>query len=51
MPHSYAFSGNLFIVEKKNVKVIDQKASDVMKFIVSGGVAQIDHKDDNGKSL
>lgn len=46
MPHSYAFSGNLFIVERKNVKVIDQKASDVMKFIVSGGVANLDNKDE-----
>lgn len=46
MPHSYAFSGNLFIVEKKNVKIIDQKAADVMKFIVSGGVANLDNKDE-----
>jgi uncharacterized membrane protein len=41
-PHSYAFSGNLLIVDRKNVKIIDQKSSDVMKFIVSGGVAHLD---------
>lgn len=41
-PHSYAFSGNVLIVDRKNVKIIDQKASDVMKFIVSGGVAHLD---------
>jgi uncharacterized membrane protein len=41
-PHSYAFSGNVFIVERENVKIIDQKASDIMKFIVSGGVAHLD---------
>ena len=31
MPHSYAISGQLFIVEKKNVTPIDQPASEVMK--------------------
>lgn len=41
-PHSYAFSGNLFIVKKENVKVIDKKATDVMKFIVSGGVSHLE---------
>lgn len=41
-PHSYAFSGNLFIVDKKNVKIIDQKSTDMMKFIVSGGVAHLE---------
>ncbi len=45
-PHSYAFSGNLYVVDRKNVKVIDQNATDVMKFIVSGGVAHLDLKDD-----
>lgn len=45
-PHSYAFSGNLYVVDRKNVKVIDQNATDVMKFIVSGGVAHLDPKDD-----
>jgi uncharacterized membrane protein len=49
-PHSYAFSGNLFIVSKENVKVIDQKASDVMKFIVSGGVAHLESKDKDNES-
>ncbi len=45
-PHSYAFSGNLFIVDRKNIKVIDQNATDVLKFIVSGGVAQFGTKKD-----
>ena len=45
-PHSYAFSGNLYIVKKENVKIIDSNSSDVMKFIVSGGVAQIDNKNE-----
>ena len=49
-PHSYAFSGNLFIVSQENVKVIDQKASDVMKFIVSGGVAHLEPNNNESKS-
>lgn len=39
LPHSYAFSGNMFVVEKKNVTPIDASSAEVMKFIVSGGVA------------
>ena len=39
MPHSYAFSGNVFVVDKQYVSLIDVKSSDFMKFIVSGGVA------------
>ncbi len=38
-PHSYNFSGELFIVPRKNVTPVDHNPSDVMKFIVSGGVA------------
>lgn len=39
-PHSYNFSGNLFIVSRSNVKVVDNISSaDFMKFVVSGGVS------------
>ena len=41
LPHSYAFSGNLFIVPAENVTPIDANPADVMKFIVSGGVARM----------
>ena len=39
-PHSYAFSGELYIVPKEDVKPIDKPSSEVMKFIVSGGVSK-----------
>lgn len=39
LPHSYAFSGNVFIVEKDNITPIETSSAEVMKFIVSGGVA------------
>ncbi len=43
MPHSYAFSGRLFIVPKENIKPIkDVTGGDAMKFIVSGGVTDVE---------
>jgi len=42
LPHSYNFSGNLFLVPKSNVKEIDYNSGDFMKFVVSGGVTNID---------
>jgi len=42
IPFSYAVTGNLIIVPKKNVTPIKGKASDVMKFIISGGVTTIE---------
>jgi uncharacterized membrane protein len=37
-PHSYNFSGELFIVPRENIKPIDMNPAEVMKFIVSAGV-------------
>jgi len=48
VPHSYNFSGNLFIVEKKYVTPLQSDGAEIMKFIVSGGV--IDLETDNKKS-
>ncbi len=47
LPHSYAFSGNLYIVPTANVTPLDAKSADVMKFIVSGGVAQVAERNEN----
>ena len=41
-PHSYAFSGNLFFVDKSKIKPYDGNSTEFMKFIVSGGVITID---------
>ncbi len=41
LPHSYAISGQLFVVDKKDVTPIDKSSSEVMKLIVSGGVTEI----------
>ena len=43
IPHSYNFSGNLFVVEKKYITPIDAPSSEIMKLIVSGGVSEFDN--------
>ena len=48
-PHSYNFSGELFIVPKNQVRLIDVNPSAVMKFILSGGVSGIDEEEDTPK--
>lgn len=38
-PHSYAFSGNHFLVPKENIVPLQISGPSAMKFIVSGGVS------------
>lgn len=50
IPHSYNFSGNLFIVPNGNVRPIHGvEASELMKFAVSGGVTRLKDHDDKPK--
>lgn len=42
LPHAFNWSGNLYIVPKANLTALDARATDVMKFVVSGGVSQVD---------
>jgi uncharacterized membrane protein len=44
VPHSFAISGQLFLAPPKNIERVEGKSSDIMKYIVAGGVAT--HKDD-----
>ena len=39
-PHSYNFSGELYLVPESSVKTVDLSPSEVMKFVVSGGVTK-----------
>ena len=41
-PHSYNFSGELFIVPKANIKPLNLPSSEVMKFIVSAGLTNLE---------
>ncbi len=40
-PHSYNFSGELFIVPVEDIRPIDVSPSEAMKFIVSGGITNV----------
>ena len=41
-PHSYNFSGNLFLVEPSRIRKLNVNPADAMKFAVSAGVTQIE---------
>ncbi|MFT4202682.1 MAG: DUF502 domain-containing protein [Chitinophagaceae bacterium] len=49
VPQSYALSGITYIVPHDRIRIMDEdmKAADVMKFVVSGGVTDVEHH--NGK--
>jgi len=49
VPHSYAISGQLFVVDKKMLKIIDVNATGMMKYIVSGGVTTMIEEDEQSK--
>jgi len=40
-PHSYNFSGNHFLTHKDNVTPLNANSTEIMKFVVSGGVTEI----------
>ncbi|KAA5548402.1 DUF502 domain-containing protein [Adhaeribacter rhizoryzae] len=40
-PDSYNFSGKLWVVPKENITFLELPSSEVMKFVVSGGVSKI----------
>lgn len=51
-PHSYNFSGELFIVPRERVRTVDIPAQEAMKFIVSGGLIHLrEHREQDGPAL
>lgn len=44
MPHSYAWSGNQFLVKKDYIKPLNISSTAAMKFVVSGGVSGLENK-------
>jgi len=46
-PHSYNFSGELFLVPRERVRVVDVTAQAAMKFIVSGGMINLQEHREN----
>ena len=49
LPHSYAFSGQLFVVDRSYITLVDKSSAEIMKLIVSGGVTELDNSSE--KSL
>jgi uncharacterized membrane protein len=47
LPHAYAWSGNLYIVPAENVKLIQAPSMEVMKFIISAGVTNLNSNEKN----
>ncbi len=42
LPYSYSFSGMLFIVPREMVTPVEASTAEVMKFILSGGITDLD---------
>ena len=46
LPHSFAISGQLFLVPKSYVTPLSAKSAEVMKYIIAGGVAKMEEEED-----
>ncbi len=42
LPHSFAISGQLYLVPRNYVEEVDAKSADVMKYIIAGGVSKVE---------
>jgi uncharacterized membrane protein len=42
LPLSYSLAGDLIIIDKKHIRPVDMNSAEFMKFIVSGGVADVE---------
>lgn len=49
IPFSYAVTGNLIVVPKECVTPINSSSADIMKFIISGGVTEIEEEKEEKK--
>ena len=45
LPHSFAISGQLFLVPKGYITPLGSKSTEVMKYIIAGGIAKMDDSD------
>lgn len=46
IPFSYALTGNLIVVPKDCVSPVEGNSADIMKFVISGGVTEIEENDE-----
>lgn len=50
LPYSYGIMGSFYIVPVANITLIDRSASELMKYIVSGGISETEEKTDPNTS-
>lgn len=50
VPHSFAISGQLFLVPKKYISPINENSTDVMKYILAGGITEVGDKEESTDS-
>lgn len=49
VPHSFAISGQLFLVPPKYITPVNESSSEVMKYIIAGGITEVGgDKEDEG---
>lgn len=46
VPHSFAISGQLFLVPSKYISQVNENSADVMKYILAGGITDVGDKDE-----
>lgn len=46
LPYSYGVMGTVVVVKKEMIETINQPATEVMKFIVSGGVTEVEEREE-----
>ncbi len=44
IPSAYTFAGQLFIVPKERIRLVDISAADALKYAISGGVAEVEEE-------
>ena len=42
LPHSFAISGQLYLMPSNYIEAVDAKSADIMKYIVAGGVSKVE---------
>ncbi|NVK27280.1 MAG: DUF502 domain-containing protein [Flavobacteriia bacterium] len=47
VPHSFAISGQLFLVPPKYITEVQENSTDVMKYILAGGITEVGDKEDD----
>lgn len=47
VPHSFAISGQLFLIPSKYITPVKENSADVMKYILAGGITDVGEKDED----